>query len=255
MIARVSRVGFSLCLLSFFISVALSGCSGRIPASVERDAARETLNWVDSTYGVVRDEPIDAFLRRVVARLDSAVPTAEREHESDAALEGSLVRYPWQIFVTKQPTANAFSLGGGVILVSRQLIESAGTEAEVAAVVAHEMSHQLLGHTREALSKVLADNHTPAPAIAYSESRELEADALSVKLLSIARYDTRHALYALLIGHSPSPYRTLSGNVVTEAQRDRIARLYQAISQCPGALPGTQTSREFHKVRARLEQL
>lgn len=244
---------FSGALLAALLTV---GCSGRVPASVERDAARETLNWVDTNYGVIRDETVDRFLRRVAARLDSAVPAAGREHESDAALEGGLIRYPWQIFVTKQPAANAFSIGGGVILISRGLVESAGTEAELAAIIAHEMSHQLLGHTREALSAVLSSDvkSGDTPAISYSEERELEADALSLRLLMLARYDARHALYALLIGHGPSPYRPQNTGVASPAQQERLARLYQAMSECPGPLPGTQTSREFLKVRARLEQ-
>ena len=251
------RSGFRVLGLS--LSIAIVGCSGRVPASVERDAARETLNWVDTNYGVIRDDTIDAFLRRVAARLDTAVPTAEREHESGAALEGKLIRYPWQILVTKQPSVNAFSIGGGVILISRGLMERTGTEAEVAAIIAHEMSHQLLGHTREALSAVLASRSTaaPSPSISYSEERELEADALSLKLLALARYDARHALYALQIGHSSYRPQTATGSSLpgTAAHQERLARIYQAIAVCPGPLPGTQTSREFLKVRARLEQL
>lgn len=278
----IRAVSFCVVLLAGLGGSGLLGCTGPIPPSVERDAARETLNWVDTRYGVIRDPVLDAFLRRVVARLDSAIPVAQREHESAAALEGDLIRYPWQVFVTKQPTINAFSIGGGIMLISQTLVENATTEAELAAVIAHEMSHQLLGHTREALSNVLGqqahstpENSAPknsAPAAVFSQQRELEADSLSLKLLSIARYDTRHALYALMIGHSPevgspSIHRQLRADVASQSrfpqtgfvhpidpgQRERLARIYQAISECPGALPGTQTSREFQRVRARLE--
>ena len=48
--------------------------------------------------------------------------------------------------MVRDRSANAFAIGGGVVYVHDGTIAAARNEAEVAAVLAHEMGHELAGH-------------------------------------------------------------------------------------------------------------
>lgn len=54
------------------------------------------------------------------------------------------------IHVAKVPIVNAFALPGRHLIVTHKLLEKAGSSAEVAAVIAHELGHAKLGHPTEA---------------------------------------------------------------------------------------------------------
>lgn len=43
-------------------------------------------------------------------------------------------------------SANAFAIGGGRIYVNEGVVTLCETESELAAILAHEMAHQLAGH-------------------------------------------------------------------------------------------------------------
>ena len=107
----------------------------------------------------------------------------------------------WRFVVTDDPEPNAFALPGRQLLVTRGMLALAGDEAEVAAVLAHEVAHVLAGDTR--------------PGAAPRAGTEAAADALGLRILAAAGYDPRaqadlqpalvaaHALDARLRGGGP----------------------------------------------------
>ncbi len=104
---------------------------------------------------------------------------------------------------------NAFALPGGFIFVMRPLIEFCGRDAdEIAFVLGHEMSHVIKRHAIErmmassliqgAMSRLPVGGALGAPVVhmamamlsqGYSQDNELEADALGVKLMSVAGFN------------------------------------------------------------------
>jgi hypothetical protein len=62
-------------------------------------------------------------------------------------------RYPYAIQAVNASEINAFSLPGGPMYVNRGLFEAARNEAELAGVLAHEMSHVALRHGTHQASK------------------------------------------------------------------------------------------------------
>lgn len=110
---------------------------------------------------------------------------------------------PWTVRVDATMPPNAFALPGGVVVISRALVDLLGSEAEVAAVLAHEIGHVDLGHcldsvrARLALQKVgfgglgaLADAmvaHTLRTA--FGKTMEDEADNYSLEMLVASGYD------------------------------------------------------------------
>ena len=87
---------------------------------------------VQQDYRVLEDAEVTGFLRRIGERLVAQLPPSE-------------MRY--QFFVVDLPDANAFTMPGGRIYVTRKLIAFAASEDEVAGVLAHELGHAASGQT------------------------------------------------------------------------------------------------------------
>lgn len=61
---------------------------------------------------------------------------------------------PWQFGVLDAPQLNAFATPGGVIFVTRGLLERMHSEAELAGVLAHEIAHVLQKHHLKAIQTI-----------------------------------------------------------------------------------------------------
>ncbi len=101
----------------------------------------------------------DARITRIGRRLAAAAPGA---------------RYPYEFRVVSDSSINAFALPGGFIYINRGAIDSARSENEVAAVLAHEIAHVSLRHGTNQASKayILSSHPNPENRIARLE-REL----------------------------------------------------------------------------------
>lgn len=98
---------------------------------------------------------------------------------------------------------NAYALPGGVIKVTRDLIPLLQTEAEIVAVLSHEIGHIERGHAFErvrhkllqrkigpmALPSLVTQVLDVCPRIVYNRTQEAEADAYAFELLSSQGYD------------------------------------------------------------------
>jgi len=122
---------------------------------------------------------------------------------------------PWRFGVLEAPQVNAFAVPGGTIFVTRGLLASMKSEAELAGVLAHEIAHVLQKHHLKAIQKG-AQTSLAGDALAHalrdarsSQARdkllslgtelysrgldkadELEADRLGVVLAARAGYDS-----------------------------------------------------------------
>lgn len=87
------------------------------------DAVAENLHRI---FRVIEDDEVTAFVRRLGARILKHFPPTN-------------LRFHFNLF--DQPFANAFTLPGGRIYLSRKLVALARSEDEVAGVLAHEIGH------------------------------------------------------------------------------------------------------------------
>ena len=109
---------------------------------------------------------------------------------------------PYHFQVVDSPSVNAFALPGGEIYVFRGLLEFVESEAELAAVLGHEMSHVDLKHCvdryryqlslkRAGVGDIgqIVDMARSLATISYSQFQEVEADTQGARILIDARYD------------------------------------------------------------------
>ena len=86
------------------------------------------------------DPRVDDYLTRLGLKLAAKLPTRG-------------VQYPWEFHCVNSKEINAFALPGGYVFVNRGAIEVADNEAQLAAVMAHELSHVALRHGTAQASK------------------------------------------------------------------------------------------------------
>jgi hypothetical protein len=149
------------------------------------------------------DPKVDAYLTKLGLRLVEKLPTRG-------------VRYPWEFHCVNDKAINAFALPGGYVFVNRGAIEVSDNEAQLAAVMGHELSHVALRHGTAQASKVeLAQGAagifgslfggssggallTQGVALGaggvllhYSRTDETQADVMGTQVIYDAGYDPR----------------------------------------------------------------
>lgn len=171
--------------------------------SVDQDIeiGRESAKEIEQQLPVLTNEQVQNYVQRIGERLDRVAPGPD---------------FPYQFKVLNISDVNAFALPGGYMYINRGLIEAAGSEAELAGVMAHEMAHVALRHgTNQASKAYLAQaglsllgtllgggNSTTADMIGaiggfglntvflqFSRSAEEQADILGAQMLVDAGYD------------------------------------------------------------------
>lgn len=76
------------------------------------------------------------------------------------AAQGERPALPWTFAVVDVPEINAFASPGGYIVLTRGMLQHLHSEAELAAVLAHEIAHVLQRHHLQAIRKAAGANLT-----------------------------------------------------------------------------------------------
>jgi len=152
-----------------------------------------------------KDPKVDAYLTKLGMSLVAHLNTGS-------------IAYPWEFHCVNDKAINAFALPGGYVFVNRGAIEAADYEAELAGVMAHELSHVALRHgTNQATKAQYAQLGTGILGVAggifggtagaaaagfgqlaagslllkYSRGAETQADVMGTQVLYDAGYDPR----------------------------------------------------------------
>jgi len=231
------------CLLLSLVLIGGVGCSRTTLSPEELEAAsQETVVWLQQKYGFIQLKGAAKMFRRISTRLSDSLKSLEMADELQIA-----DRYT--ILVLNHNEPNAFSLGAGKIVVTRGLFAALTTEAEFAAVVAHEMAHDALTHHQRALTDLVERPENQTPQFSFFLEEEKQADLLGLGIMRQAHYDLRYALSAFTLVYRPENQTV----ALTEESwwEKRAATLKRLIQDGEHFLPATENTREFTRLRAR----
>jgi predicted Zn-dependent protease len=189
-------------LFRTFVLLALAAACSTNPATGRRQLnllseqdeiqlGRQSDAEVRQQMGVYRDDALQRYVDGIGQRL------ARAAHRPGL---------PWTFTVVDEPAVNAFALPGGFIYVTRGILPFIRSEAELAAVLGHEVGHVDARHSAQAYSRqtlaggslavlgVLVPKTRPAQGLAglglgliflkNSRENELEADQLGVNYVT-----------------------------------------------------------------------
>lgn len=211
---------------------------GRDEWASERERAAATARTIELEWPLAGPGPVSDYLRELGARLGTAADTPHAR---------------WRFTVVRDHAPNAFAIGDGRIYVTEGVIAACDDEAEVAAILAHEMGHELAGHLRprrepDRLFGGWLGGDEPVQSVGsvlqpLEPEKELEADRWSISILQRAGYDPWAALSIAerLAGHTDRGSEHFG-----EARR--IARLRDALAGVRQA--GALDSRAFRELKA-----
>lgn len=177
---RRRRRGAIATALLLLLPVAVAAGADRDDAEARR--ARITANRIEASWPLVGSGPVTTYVRELGARL--------AEHAGASP-------YPWRFVVVRNRAANAFAIGGGRVYVNDGVVLGCENEAEVAAILAHEMGHQQAGHFGSpAAGRDEGNARVELGAVTQEldPAKEREADRLALQILAGAGYDPHAAL-------------------------------------------------------------
>jgi Zn-dependent protease with chaperone function len=145
-------------------------------------------------------DPITQYVQKLGRHLETVIPQQ--------------YSWPYQFHVIQQKEINAFALPGGPIFINLGTITAADNEAELAGVIAHEMSHIYMQHSAKAapkqtwagvlgalggmlgggagaLARLGIQLGAGSLLLKYSRHDEAQADAVGAIIMYKANYDPR----------------------------------------------------------------
>lgn len=261
------RIAFVLVSL---LTVFLAGCAvsmtdihgfNLITLDQERELGNNFAVEIEKQHQMVNDPEVTRYVDRVGRRLLGGA----RE-----------VNFDYVFKVVKDDSVNAFAIPGGRVYVNTGLLKAADSETELAAVMAHEISHSVARHgTRQltqqygyslVLSLVLGDNPNllaqlaaqlfgQAGMMSYSREFENQADYLGVETMSRAGYnplgmETFFQKLAAIGERNPNALASFFSSHPLTAER--IRRVDAEIAKLPPRQYPAIDNLEFRRIKSRL---
>ncbi len=198
-------------VLSLLVSTVPSSRAWALGVEEEKELGRKMLQTVREHFRLIEDPEVAGYVQAIGKRVIKGL--------------GPL-HYDYAFFVIDESTPNAFAIPGGYVFVFRGLLELMGSEAELAAILSHEVAHVQARHIHKQLEKgrllsiaaiagtlagaFLGLKSDAAQALAvgsmagaqtlqlkYSRENEEEADRLGFQYLTSAGYDP-HAMVTVM---------------------------------------------------------
>ena len=194
-------------------------------------AAIVLITALSGCASMVSDDALEAEGRAAYAKMRSEVPLVTDPATIDfvtcvaeavvGALEGPPADFEWELAIFAQEQVNAFVLPGGKISVYQGLLRVTKNDAQLAAVMGHEVAHVTERHPAERIARTQATmtgaqvltgivGGTPIAAasastaiqigaqlgllLPFTRGQENEADAVGLMFMANAGFDPRESV-------------------------------------------------------------
>ena len=143
LVPSVLAVGLGAGLLAGPLGCARNPVTGKselslVSESQEIQMGQQGAKEVAQSIGFYNDAKVQSYVADIGKRM---------------AAESERPNLPWEFHVVDDASVNAFAIPGGFIYVTRGLMSSINTEAELATVLGHEIAHVTHRHSVQQISK------------------------------------------------------------------------------------------------------
>lgn len=164
---------------------------------------------------------------------------------------------PWRFSVVRNLAPNAFSIGGGYVFITDGAVNFAQNESELAAILAHELGHELAGHFCGAsglsdtggLFDIFSAPETQQHQVGVGSMtqvidpvKEQQADQIAISILQAGGYDPRAMLNVAR--------RLSKGDAVHPVDSRRLQSLESLLAKIPPTK--AQDSEDFRTIKRTL---
>lgn len=235
-----------LTLLLALVPALLYGAESRVACTAEIQRASDTLAKIFRQWPLrPTGDPVAAELQTVTTQL--------------AARAGEQTHRRWRTHVIRDSKLNAFSVGDGHIFVTEGMLRFVASEAELAALLAHEFAHHTAGHFCQTKKKAgvlrnliggnkaaLKDRQVGELSASVDPTKEREADQIGAVILERGGYNPRAAvLLAARMSATGTPAHFQYGQ--------RIAALQALLANKPRDNWAARDSAAFTRMKRALE--
>ena len=227
-------------------SESMGAMSEQQEVAIGRDVTASTLG----AYPLIHDEKLQRKLNSVGLWV---------------ALQSTRPELPWRFAAVESPAINAFAAPGGIVMITRGMLNAVSNEAELACIIGHEVGHITRKHHLSVLQNQLrtqgfaslamaATNNSQSAELkkwALNEGKEIfskgldrsaesEADADGVLLAAKAGYDPGACLvFMQRLAAMKGDSNALAGLYKTHpAAADRAADIEADLKRLTGATAG-----------------
>ena len=216
---------YTISIVIFFSSCAINKLTGKNQLSLVSD--QEILHTSDSLYKDYLNKHTVLNNRdnndvQMVERVGNRIVKSVNKYYSDNGMQSSLNDYKWEYHLVQDSAVNAWCMPGGKIVVYTGILTMVESEAELAVIMGHEVSHALLNHGNQRLSQsvllslgslavstAVEKKSTKAKrnieiaygistqigvALPFSRKHEFEADKFGLLWAAMAGYDPNVAI-------------------------------------------------------------
>jgi Zn-dependent protease with chaperone function len=265
--------------LSFGIFLAILGA---VPLA-SQNLPQPCKNSFSVEQEVAQGQQAAAQIRKQMPILPASSPVAQYVEKLGEKLASHAPGYKWpyHFYVANQADINAFALPGGPIFINLGTLQAADTEAQLAGVMAHEISHVVLRHatcniTKQQTPKLLAGLGQIAAGILVpgvggalaqtgigaaaglgflkmSRDAEKQADLLGVQILYDSGYDPRgmSQFFEIIQGKYGKGGAQFTSDHPNPGNRTEYVN--QAIAKLPTREHSIRTTPAFTKMKAELK--
>lgn len=198
------------------VALALGACD-TVPIT-----GRSQINFVDEQTEAQLGAQAFAQIKSELPVSRDAQATARVREIAQRIIRANDLGTKWDVVVIEQPQINAFALPGGHVAVYRGMLQFVENDAQLAAVIGHEIGHVLARHAAERISTsqlleagagaasvalgattgvnpqtmgaLLGAGATYGIQLPFSRRHEYEADRIGAVLMAKAGYDPRAAV-------------------------------------------------------------
>ena len=243
-----TRMGRALrCVLALMIAAGATGCASMVSDADLNAQGAATFERMRAEVPLVQDRATIDFVSCVA---DAIV----------GQLEGEPASYDWELAIFDQEPVNAFVLPGGKISVYQGLLRITKNDAQLAAVMGHEVAHVTQRHPAERMARTKATQvgvgvlsgivgGTPIAArsastamqigaqlgllLPFNRGQENEADEVGLLFMARAGFDPRESVKLwqnMQASKDNEPPEFMSTHPSSDTRIDRlVSKLPQAL--------------------------